>query len=626
MSQRSCRSVLPTSRPRALALRAAALAIAVAAAACAPDPATAPRAAADAALSASRGADGGAAGLPARYVLPGAAAFPEGIAVDARAGTVYVSSIADGTVFRGDLRDTVLAPFLAPGADGRTVAAGLDVDAARGRLYVAGGATGRVFVYDARSGALLANLLAAPGTAPTTVNDVAVAPDGAVYVTDSNRPVLYRVTSDRAGAFRVEPWLDLTGTAVRYEAGFNLNGIVVTPDGRYLFVSQTNTGQLFRIDVRARTVAEVDLGGERLPGADGMFLRGAALHVVQNAQAAVAEVRLQGFGPGAPRGRVVARLTDPGFRVPTAVREVRGRLLVVNSQFDRLTTGAAPETPFTVSVVAAPGGADEAPAPAPARPEDQVVALLEAFETGDLGPLSVINPDKFIQHNLGLPDGVAGVTAFIQSLTPGTLRIDVPRVFRDGDYVVAHSAVELSGSSIVLDVFRYEAGRIVEHWDNIQPAAGPNPSGRTMIDGATEVRDLHRTTANKALVRRFTTEVLMQGRIERLDRYFDQGRYIQHNPRLADGVPALRAFLQSLAAQGALPQSGRIHALLGEGNFVLVIRDGVLGGQPAAFYDLYRLENGKIAEHWDVLQAIPPQSEWRNANGKFGFDDRLARP
>jgi len=54
-----------------------------------------------------------------------------------------------------------------------------------------------------------------------------------------------------------------------------------------------------------------------------------------------------------------------------------------------------------------------------------------------------------------------------------------------------------------------------------------------------------------------------------------------------------------------------------EGNFVLVMREGSFGGKPTAFFDLFRVEAGKIAEHWDVLQEIPPKEQWKNANGKF---------
>ena len=61
----------------------------------------------------------------------------------------------------------------------------------------------------------------------------------------------------------------------------------------------------------------------------------------------------------------------------------------------------------------------------------------------------------------------------------------------------------------------------------------------------------------------------------------------------------------------------KIHLVLGEGDFVLVVSEGSFGGEPTSYYDLFRLENGKIAEHWDVLETILPVAEQANTNGKF---------
>jgi predicted SnoaL-like aldol condensation-catalyzing enzyme/DNA-directed RNA polymerase subunit RPC12/RpoP len=62
-----------------------------------------------------------------------------------------------------------------------------------------------------------------------------------------------------------------------------------------------------------------------------------------------------------------------------------------------------------------------------------------------------------------------------------------------------------------------------------------------------------------------------------------------------------------------------IHKILGCGNFVLAVSEGAFAGKPTSYYDLFRVENGKIAEHWDVMETIAPESEWKHQNGKFNF-------
>lgn len=256
----------------------------------------------------------------------------------------------------------------------------------------------------------------------------------------------------------------------------------------------------------------------------------------------------------------------------------------------------------------------------PVNQKDQVVALLKSIETGDPAPKSVFNPNKYIQHNLTVGDGVAGLGAALAALPKGSARANTVRVFQDGPFVVAHTEYNFFGPKIGLDVFRFEDGKIVEHWDNLQETpAKPNPSGRSMIDGPTTVTDREMTEANKTLVRAFVDDILVNGRMAKLAAYFDGDNYLQHNPGVADGLSGLGAALEAMAKAGMVMKYDRVHKILGEGNFVLVISEGQFGGKHVAFYDLFRVQRGKIAEHWDVIEAIPPRAQWKNANGKFGF-------
>jgi predicted SnoaL-like aldol condensation-catalyzing enzyme len=247
----------------------------------------------------------------------------------------------------------------------------------------------------------------------------------------------------------------------------------------------------------------------------------------------------------------------------------------------------------------------------------QVVDLLKAIETGAAAPVAAINPDKYIQHNLGAADGLAGFGALLAALPPGSAKVNTVRVFADADYVFAHTEYDFFGPRIGFDIFRFENGKIVEHWDNLQETAGPNPSGHSMIDGPTIATDLDKTEANKALVRSFVDDILVNGRLEKLAGYYDGDNYVQHNPAIADGLSGLGAALEAMAKAGVTMKYDRIHRVLGEGNFVLVVSEGDLAGRPTSFYDLFRVANGKIAEHWDTLETIPPKAEWKNDNGKF---------
>jgi predicted SnoaL-like aldol condensation-catalyzing enzyme len=249
--------------------------------------------------------------------------------------------------------------------------------------------------------------------------------------------------------------------------------------------------------------------------------------------------------------------------------------------------------------------------------KQQVVDLLKAIETGDPGPVKAINPEHYTQHNLAVADGLAGLGALLAQLPKGSAKVNTVRVFRDRDFVFTHTEYDFFGPKIGFDIFRFEDGRIVEHWDNLQAAAGPNPSGRGMTDGPTQPSDHGLTGRNKRFVHGFVEDILVDGRMEKLAGYFDGDRYLQHNPRIADGLGGLAAALKAMADAGVGMKYDRIHRVLGEGDFVLVVSEGDFAGKPTSFYDLFRVEDGKIAEHWDTIEAIPPRAEWKNDNGKF---------
>jgi len=250
--------------------------------------------------------------------------------------------------------------------------------------------------------------------------------------------------------------------------------------------------------------------------------------------------------------------------------------------------------------------------------KDQICALLKGIETGDATAVAVVNEGKYIQHNPQTHEGSEGLEELFKRLSKSSPRVNIVRIFEDGDYVFAHTEYDFANSNIGFEIFRFEDDLAVEHWDNIQQRQGPNPSGHTMVDGPTEATDLDRTETNRGIVQSFVNEVLINGQFDTLEHYIEDGCYTEHNPRIADSLSALRSALAEPASKNSVTiEYNKIHRLLAEGSFVLCVSEGSLNGVHSAFYDLFRVTDDKLVEHWDTTEAIPPRTEWRNINGKF---------
>ncbi len=250
--------------------------------------------------------------------------------------------------------------------------------------------------------------------------------------------------------------------------------------------------------------------------------------------------------------------------------------------------------------------------------KEKVVAVLNSLNTGDKTAISYINPEKYIQHNLAVGDGLSGFGEVLQHAPPGGFKANVIRAFEDGDYVFTHTEYDFFGPKAGFDVFRFENDLIVEHWDNLAEITPPNASGRTQLDGHTEIVDSDKTEANKTLVKGFVEDVLMNGKSEKITDYVNAEKYLQHNSAVADGLDGLGAALKYFADNGLVMEYDKLHMVLGEGNFVLTVSEGKFGkGDHVSYYDLFRIENGKIVEHWDVIENIPARDTWKNDNGKF---------
>ncbi len=243
--------------------------------------------------------------------------------------------------------------------------------------------------------------------------------------------------------------------------------------------------------------------------------------------------------------------------------------------------------------------------------------LLKGIETGDPEAAAVVNEDKYIQHNPRTGEGSPGLAALFARLATTNPRVTFVRVFEDGDFAFAHNEYDFGGVEVAFEVFRFEDGKAVEHWDNIQPQQPLNPSGRGMLDGEIAITDLDRTEANRSLVSTFVQRVLVERQFDLFETYVASD-LLQHDPEIADGIGALKAMLESSTVDGKPAITyWRRHRVLAEGNFVLCMSEGSKGGTHSGLYDLFRVADGRIAERWNTISPIAPRDEWKNENGKF---------
>lgn len=274
----------------------------------------------------------------------------------------------------------------------------------------------------------------------------------------------------------------------------------------------------------------------------------------------------------------------------------------------------------SLGVAAACGGSTST---TPADPAAVVFDMFEAVAANDLDTLEALVPEDYRQHSSLAADGREGLFGILDVLR--SAEITVHRTLVDGELVALHSTYGLADGTqlVAFDVFRVQEGQVVEHWDALQPlvSATESASGRSMTDGPTEVRDLELTEANRALVTEYVAAILTRGEMDRVTEFVSTDTYQQHNPLVGDGLDGLGAFVESLAEQDLTFYYTASPIVVAQGDFVLVGSEGVFG--PAAnppyavFYDLFRVEDGLIVEHWDVIPPDAATLDLPHENGWF---------
>ena len=256
---------------------------------------------------------------------------------------------------------------------------------------------------------------------------------------------------------------------------------------------------------------------------------------------------------------------------------------------------------------------------APAN-KDQIRALLKSIETGEPGPVAVVNEAKYDQHNPQTEEGSEGLAALFKRLSETTRPgVNVVRAFEDGDFVFGHTEYDFATRRIGFEVFRFRGrprrGALGQHPATPGAQRGGPQHGRRAGRG-------HRPGSDRAEAAHFVRNLsskpcLVGGRLNQLAEYIDAAAFADHNPRLAGDVTALRAALEAMKDGGRQIDFQKVHRVLAEGSFVLCVSEGNADGVHSAFYDLFRVAGGKLVERWDTTEKIAPRSECKNDNGKF---------
>ncbi|CDH22491.1 nuclear transport factor 2 family protein [Xenorhabdus bovienii] len=241
----------------------------------------------------------------------------------------------------------------------------------------------------------------------------------------------------------------------------------------------------------------------------------------------------------------------------------------------------------------------------------------ELFTDRDVGALERYFAPNFIEHSPLVKKGLAGLRERVQAHPE--LHHEMYRVLQDGDLVAIHGRFTgLDEQPLVgFDLYRVADGLIVEHWDGLVPQSAPNASGRTQLDGPTETGYSHDREKNRELVVNFFTRTLIEGHYDEFRNYTNGEEFRQHSPDIPDGTAAVIAFLKQLKDEGQGLHYAKIHHTVADGQFVLSHSEGSIAGARHSYFELWRIENGKVAELWDAITPVPEDAQALHRHGIF---------
>jgi predicted SnoaL-like aldol condensation-catalyzing enzyme len=198
-------------------------------------------------------------------------------------------------------------------------------------------------------------------------------------------------------------------------------------------------------------------------------------------------------------------------------------------------------------------------------------ALQALFVDKQISAIGEYWAEPYLQHNPIAKSGVAAFQSVMSSVVSSpSFMYERLRSLAECDLVVVQG--RYSGTGVIFDLFRVKDGNLVEHWDSDSNQASD-------AGGATEPVNPEQTGANRSVVLAY---------LEQQASHYLSSDYVDHR-----------------AAAASTLTYTKVHHVVADGSLVFALSEGTLDGKPYGFYDLFRLEGGKLAEHWDSRRAVP---------------------
>ncbi|WP_282090000.1 nuclear transport factor 2 family protein [Aquimarina algiphila] len=231
---------------------------------------------------------------------------------------------------------------------------------------------------------------------------------------------------------------------------------------------------------------------------------------------------------------------------------------------------------------------------------------------GDINLADDIIKNDYIQHSPTVKTGKDGFIEFMSFLKqlpqPKNLVKPFMRLISDENFVIVHLSIKfMEQQKAVLDLYRLKDGFLAEHWDASEDITGFSVNHNPVVEGTITIENISSTKENKSIIHKYTEHILVNRSSDQWTNYVSTN-VIQHNPKIKNGRRALIEYYKKIDVK-------KVHRILGEGNFVVTQSEVFFETVPFVVYDIYRLKDKMIVEHWSVSQKIP--ENMAHHNGMF---------